>query len=83
VYLDDCLIVNTASFGHHLEKLEVVLQYPQMCNLKVNAEKSASTVDDLEYLGYVITNPKKIQGILNLERPKMKCDVCHLIGLMQ
>jgi len=58
-------------------------------NLKVNIEKSAFAVGELEYLGYVITregikpDPKKIQAILNLERPKMKRDIRHLIGLVQ
>jgi hypothetical protein len=60
-----------------------------MHNLKINAEKSAFAVGKLEYLGYVITqegikpDPKKIQAILNLDRPKTKRDVCHLIGLVQ
>jgi hypothetical protein len=60
-----------------------------MCNLKVNAAKSSFTVGELKYLGYVITrdegnkpDPKKIQAILNLERPKMKRDVRHLIRLV-
>ena len=55
-YLDDCLIVTKSSFDDHLEKLEAILvQRLQMHNLKVNAEKSAFAVDELEYLGYVIT----------------------------
>jgi hypothetical protein len=72
-----------------LEKLEAVLQRLQMRNLKVNAAKSSFAVGELEYLGYVITregikpDPKKIQAILNLERPKTKRDVRHLIGLVQ
>jgi DNA-binding transcriptional MocR family regulator len=66
-----------------------VLQRLQKRNLKVNTSKSSFAVGELEYLGYVITregskpNPKKIQAILNLERPKTKGDVRHLIGLVQ
>jgi Reverse transcriptase (RNA-dependent DNA polymerase). len=66
-YLYDCLIVTKSSFDDHLEKLEAVLQWLQMCNLKINAEKSAFAVGELEYLGYVITregikaDPKKFR----------------------
>jgi hypothetical protein len=80
-YLDDCLIVTKSTVEDHLELQKRIL--------KVNASKSSFAVGELEYLGYVITregikpNPKKIQAILNLERPKTKCDVHHLIGLVQ
>jgi hypothetical protein len=60
-----------------------------MRNLKANAEKSAfAVVGKLEFIGYVITqdgikpDPKKIQAILNLGRPKTICVVHHLIGLV-
>jgi hypothetical protein len=57
--------------------------------LKVNTEKSVFAIGQLEYLGYVITKEgivpflKKILVILDLERPKMKCNAHHLIGLVQ
>jgi hypothetical protein len=55
--------------------------------LKLNTEKSVYAVGQLEYFGYVITKEgimpdlKKILVIvLDLERPKMKCNAGLIIS---
>ena len=50
----------------------------QWDGIKSNIDKCKLTVPKVEYLGYIITqegikpNPKKIEAIINLERPKVK-----------
>ena len=54
-YIDDLLVITSASFEDHLNKLEEVLKRLQKAGLKVNAKKSFFGRAELEYLGYWIT----------------------------
>jgi hypothetical protein len=88
-YLDDLLVLTKGSFEDHLKDLEVVLQRLRDAGLKCNAPKCSFAKQELEYLGYIITSegikpdPKKIEAILALERPKTVKDVRHLLGMVQ
>jgi len=70
-YLDDCLLIMSGTYEHHLERLDKVLNKL----LKVNASKSFFAKRELEYLGYWITRdgiqplPDKIKAIQNIAEP--------------
>ena len=51
MYLDYLLILMRDSFTYHLSKLEVVLERLLKAGLCVNAEKSASGAEIIEYFG--------------------------------
>jgi hypothetical protein len=54
-YLDDLLCLTCGTFEYHLNKMEEILIRLRGAGLKVNAKKSFSARDSLEYLGYWIT----------------------------
>ena len=76
VYLDDLLTITKDSLEDHLAKLKHVLIWLQNANLNVNAAKSSFCMDEVEYLGYILTQngikpvPEKISAILAIEAPK-------------
>jgi hypothetical protein len=88
-YLDDLLVLTKGSFEDHLQDLEVVLERLQKAGLKCNAPKCSFAKKEMEYLGYIITSegikpdPKKVEAILALERPKTVKDVRRLLGMIQ
>jgi len=68
-YIDDVLILTKdASFKKYLEQVRVVLSRMQKAGLRINADKSSFGINEVQYLGYIITkegirpDPKKIQG---------------------
>lgn len=74
VYLDDIVVVSN-TFEEHLASLREVANRLSAANLSVNLEKSKFCVDELPYLGYLLTpnglkpNPDRIEAIINYERP--------------
>ena len=89
-YIDDVLILTKdASFEKHLEQVRVVLSRMQKAGLRINADKSSFGINEVEYLGYIITkegvrpDPKKIQGIMDMTRPTTSTEVRRLIGIVQ
>ena len=54
-WLDDVLTFTKGSYEDHIEQLEKVLVKLSKTGLKVNFEKSFFCVQELEYLGYWIT----------------------------
>eukprot|EP00815_Leptocylindrus_aporus_P008351 CAMPEP_0116063930 /NCGR_PEP_ID=MMETSP0322-20121206/8754_1 /TAXON_ID=163516 /ORGANISM="Leptocylindrus danicus var. apora, Strain B651" /LENGTH=186 /DNA_ID=CAMNT_0003549735 /DNA_START=402 /DNA_END=962 /DNA_ORIENTATION=+ len=87
-YLDDLLIITKDTFEEHLKSLETILQRLQEAGLKVNAEKSAFCVEELEYLGYWLTPhgikplANKIEAIYKLARPKNKREMLSFLGFV-
>ncbi|GAX23113.1 hypothetical protein FisN_UnNu094 [Fistulifera solaris] len=87
-YLDDLLIIGRGSFEDHLSQIEQVLQRLQAAGLKVNAPKSTFFATQIEYLGFWLTRDgitpvrKKIDAILNMDRPKSQKDVRRFIGMI-
>ena len=61
----------------------------QKARLKVNASKCSFGLKEIPYLGYVITidgiksDPKKVQGILDLTKPRTAKEMKSLIGMVQ
>jgi len=87
-YIDDLLVLSTSTFEDHLEKLEQVLKRLQDAGLKVNASKSFFAREELEYLGYWITQEgikplsKKVEAINNIAPPTTRTQVRTFIGMV-
>ena len=88
-YIDDILVLSKGTFTDHIEQLRLCFRRIQAAGLKVNAKKCSFGLAEIPYLGYIITrqgikpDPKKIQGILDLERPKTTTECRALLGLIQ
>ena len=88
-YLDDVLAIGKGTFDEHLETLEEVFRRCEEKNLKLNANKCFFAVEEIEYLGYIITkdgirpDPKKVQAIQNMTRPTTVTEVRRLVGMVQ
>lgn len=88
-YIDDVLCITKGSFEEHLERLEQVFVKLDSVGLRVNPKKSNFGMTEVKYLGYVISrdgikpDSKKIQGILDMERPKTVTEMKALIGMVQ
>lgn len=74
IYLDD-LIIFSNSFEQHLERLDIVLNRLQQCNLKLSADKCYFFQERVKFLGHIVskdgieTDPDKIEKIKNWPRP--------------
>jgi hypothetical protein len=68
--------ITKSSHDDHLGKLEQVFIQLHDAGLKVNAAKPFFCVQEIEYLGYILTKggikpqPNKVQAILALNPPK-------------
>jgi hypothetical protein len=88
-YIDDILVLNKGTFKDHIEQLRVCFARIQKAGLKINAKKCSFGLKEIPYLGYIITrqgvkpDPKKIQGIMDIERPKTTTEIKSLIGMVQ
>ena len=88
-YINNILVLNNGPFEDHVQKLPEIFKRFQKAGLKVNANKYSFGVKDIPYLGYIITqdwfkpDPKKGQGIMDLERPKTTTEVQSLLGTVQ
>ena len=88
-YLDDVLAIGKGTFEEHLETLEEVFKRCKDKNLKLNANKCFFAVQEIEYLGYIITkegirpDPKKVEAIKQMKRPTTVTKVRRLVGMVQ
>lgn len=87
-YLDDVLITSDGSFEDHIKKISIVLSRLQTAGFRANVRKCFFAQDNLEYLGYQITRngmqpqPKKVEAILRIARPKTKRQLRHFLGMV-
>ena len=87
-YIDDILVIKRGTFDEHLAQLEEIFQRCQKTGLKLNAVKCRFGINEIDYLGYIVTptgikpNPKKIKAIQNMERPRTVTEVRRLIGML-
>ena len=87
-YIDDLLCITSGTYEDHLDKLKTVFQRLRSAGLKVNANKSFFARDQLEHLGYWITQEgvqpvtKKVDAILRIAEPKNKKELRRFIGLV-
>lgn len=88
-YIDDILCIGKGTFEEHLKQLEEIFRRFHKAGLKVNASKCYFGLKEIPYLGYIISvdglkpDPKKVQGILDLEKPKTAKEMKSLIGMIQ
>ena len=88
-YIDDILVIKRGTFDEHLEQLGEIFRRSQKAGIKMNAEKCRFGLNEIDYLGYIVTpegikpNPKKIEAIQKLERPRTTTEVRRLIGMVQ
>lgn len=88
-YIDDILVIKRGTFDEHLEQLKEIFRRCRKAGLKINAEKCRFGLNEIDYLGYIVTpegvkpNPKKIKAIQDLERPTTVTEVRRLIGMVQ
>ena len=54
-YIDDLLLLSKGSWEDHLERLEEVFKRLHDKGLKVNPLKSFFGINEIEYLGYIIS----------------------------
>ncbi|GFH50558.1 hypothetical protein CTEN210_07034 [Chaetoceros tenuissimus] len=88
-YIDDLLVITHGSYEKHLEELEKVFVLLENAGLKCKFGKCLFCQDEIEYLGYIITrdgikpNTKKVQAILDIQRPTTTSEVRHFVGMVQ
>ena len=54
-YLDDLLVLSKVTLEDHLRKLDSVFYRLRSANLRVHVQKSKFCRNEIEYLGYLIT----------------------------
>lgn len=87
VYIDDLLIVS-ADFRTHLERLKVVAESLQKAQLTINIEKSVFMMRSIKYLGHIVghgqikPDPGRVQSIVNFPQPKTVRQLRRFIGMI-
>ena len=88
-YIDDTLVITKDTFVDHLKKLEQVLIRLRDAGLRVNIDKSFFAEDEIEYLGYILTQQgikpqaKKVSAIIALLPPKNVRELRRFLGMVQ
>ena len=88
-YINDILCIGKGTFSEHINQLEEIFRRFKKSGLKVNASKCSFGLKEIPYLGYVITidginpDPKKVQGILDLTKPRIAKEMKSLVGMIQ
>jgi hypothetical protein len=87
-YLDDLLVISSGTLDYHSEKMEVVFKLLSDKWLRVNAENSTFCAEEIEYLGYWISNsgiqhiPRKVEAIKNIVLPTTCRELRRFIGMV-
>jgi len=87
IYMDDILIFTDDIASHRLITCQV-LQILQDNNLSLKPEKCAFEVEEVEYLGVIISHgtmhmdPKKIEAVTSWPTPQNKKDVQQFLGFV-
>jgi hypothetical protein len=88
-YIDDILCIGKGTFAEHIKQLEEIFRRFEKAGLKVNAPKCSFGVKEIPYLGYIISvdglrpDPKKVQGIMDLNKLETAKEMKSLIGVIQ
>jgi Reverse transcriptase (RNA-dependent DNA polymerase). len=88
-YIDDILVIGKGSFNDHLKQLDTCFKRIQDAGLKVKADKCSFGLSEIPYLGYIISregikpDPAKIQGIMDINRPRTTTEARAIIGSVQ
>ena len=74
-YLNNLLIISSGTHDDHLMKVEEQMNHLKIGGLRVNAPKSSFTLNEIEYLRYILTRegikpqPEKVSAIKALREP--------------
>ncbi|XP_055714912.1 uncharacterized protein K02A2.6-like [Phlebotomus papatasi] len=88
VFLDDIRVTGKDD-NEHLTRLTEVLKRLDERNMRVNFDKCEFFAEKINYCGYVIDkegihkDPKKIEALQNMPRPKSKDEVRAYMGFVQ
>ena len=86
VYLDDILVYSKTK-EEHVKHVRMVLEALRQADLRVKPEKSQFHRQEIEFLGYIITDhgirmdQAKVQAVLDWPTPKSVKDVQSFLGL--
>lgn len=86
VYIDDLLVVS-ADFDTHIQRLKVVSDCLQRANLTINVKKSKFCMRYIKYLGNIVGNgqikpdPERIKGIVDFPRPTTVRQIRRFLGM--
>ncbi|GBN97182.1 Transposon Ty3-I Gag-Pol polyprotein [Araneus ventricosus] len=86
-YLDDILIASKSNQEHEIH-LNLVLERLNTFGLRINISKSVFAVEEIEFLGYLITPqgsrplPDKVQAIMNYKRHENIQDLRTFLGIL-
>ncbi|GBM73446.1 Transposon Ty3-I Gag-Pol polyprotein [Araneus ventricosus] len=86
-YLDDILIASKSNKEHEIH-LNLVLERLNTFGLRINISKSVFAVEEIEFLGYLITpqgsrpSPDRVQAIMNYKRPENIQDLRTFLGTL-
>jgi len=86
LYMDDCLCVN-ATFEEHLETLKYMFETFKTNNLTCNPSKCEFLYQEVEYLGFRLSNQgikiseRKIETIKAIQPPKTKKSLQRILGI--
>ena len=87
-FMDDLLVVSRGTYEEHLQELAIVMKRLAKAGLKCKIDKCLFCEPEIEYLGYIITKegvkpqPKKVQAIIDMQRPTTKTEVRHFLGMI-
>ena len=71
-YTNDILVLGKYIFENHIKQMRIIFGRLRAAGLKVNAPKCSFGLNDIPYIGYVITregikpDPQKVQGIMDI-----------------
>ena len=87
VIVDDLLIWGENQQQHD-ERLRQVLERARQKNLKLNKEKSQIALDEISYIGHVLSkeglkpDPQKVRAITEMNRPQNKEELQRFLGMV-
>lgn len=82
----DHIVIFSASFEQHLQRLEMVLGRLRQNNLKLKFQKCNFFQKRVKYLGHIIssqgvsTDPEKISAVVNWKRPSNLLELSSFLG---
>ncbi|XP_013147927.1 PREDICTED: uncharacterized protein K02A2.6-like [Papilio polytes] len=87
IFLDD-VIIGGKTLREHLDALREVFSRLHSAGLKLKASKCIFLVDEVRYLGYIIsregikTDPSKIEAIVKIPRPSNITELRSFLGIL-
>ncbi|UYV61070.1 K02A2.6-like, partial [Cordylochernes scorpioides] len=87
VYLDDIVVASKAEEEHY-SHLETLFSRLNSYGLKINLSKSKFLVQEIDFLGYLITShgvkplPTKVKAILEYKKPKTVNELRIFLGML-